>query len=926
MHSHLAIIGKNGELALKPDTSLNVTEKNPMFNDVEMFSQPIELPYDKNRHIIKNMDDVNSTLRATDVEGDQYGFYMDGIHIRHAVMKVQEDVVMNGSLSVNFDATNRTFKDMIADMRCRDVEIPEDILIGEKIGDVNVKVNYIEILRPYVSCYQDPGYVKGYEIKMKPTVLDEVFQPFALGYSFPGECYENASHEADPATDSNLATKIYPNPNKDATGNITVKVPRVKTSYINTSQPYPAAKYCNSRIAYAHHKVEMENEQSTGETSDEIVPASDRKREIQEDKSPYWVLDANRPASGLCFYVAYFLECLFKKLGVAYDMTALTSIEDFNYLAFFSTQCHYDARPKGDVTLSSEEQVNNWLESRGCGGKIRLEDNRPDEYSMLDKGIRKITLNAGEWDSWRVIGDHGLNNRLVSTDLTDGQGNIKINYDWGTGAASNFIVPNSLEPEYYFDCFRSYEVSVNSMTATVMNMYANSDNWPDVNVTEVIESLENSFGVRFCYDAEINKVTVKLLRDMFRDQQPPIHFKGKVLSMKKKTEKITGIRMKYSAESDEQEQRDYIRYGKRDYDTVYDYCDYPQGYTKFASYDEVTNNIDVGNRTGYCDMQTGDFFRIKVSSDASTTTELRPAVFEVGQNKGVEIGDCSKENEDYIKEFVSSFEPIQVNDVAYRGKNYAEQEDPLLVPFVDEDMEHEFLVKKILNPVSTKWGSIDIVYELCMAECYDPTQTDDGQSPLQHHDWGLTIGFLRPGSGTEDVVEYDRGYDHFDNSKWLITSKDYTMNADTFDEHGNFLGTNPQTSFSLKPRAWKPFRYRYVNDELQISTDPKQWENDPSWLIPCIEDERDAQTGLITKRIRSRGMCDTWMIEFFEFLLNRQTYQVEALCTAAELADIPNKWLRKWEIDGKVGLLNQVQYEANVENGLGKVELEFFAL
>ena len=926
MHSHLAIIGKNGELALKPDTSLNVTEKNPMFNDVEMFSQPIELPYDKNRHIIKNMDDVNSTLRATDVEGDQYGFYMDGIHIRHAVMKVQEDVVMNGSLSVNFDATNRTFKDMIADMRCRDVEIPEDILIGEKIGDVNVKVNYIEILRPYVSCYQDPGYVKGYEIKMKPTVLDEVFQPFALGYSFPGECYENASHEADPATDSNLATKIYPNPNKDATGNITVKVPRVKTSYINTSQPYPAAKYCNSRIAYAHHKVEMENEQSTGETSDEIVPVGDRKREIQEDKSPYWVLDANRPASGLCFYVAYFLECLFKKLGVAYDMTALTSIEDFNYLAFFSTQCHYDARPKGDVTLSSEEQVNNWLESRGCGGKIRLEDNRPDEYSMFDKGIRKITLNAGEWDSWRVIGDHGLNNRLVSTDLTDGQGNIKINYDWGTGAASNFIVPNSLEPEYYFDCFRSYEVSVNSMTATVMNMYANSDNWPDVNVTEVIESLENSFGVRFCYDAEINKVTVKLLRDMFRDQQPPIHFKGKVLSMKKKTEKITGIRMKYSAESDEQEQRDYIRYGKRDYDTVYDYCDYPQGYTKFASYDEVTNNIDVGNRTGYCDMQTGDFFRIKVSSDASTTAELRPAVFEVGQNKGVEIGDCSKENEDYIKEFVSSFEPIQVNDVAYRGKNYAEQEDPLLVPFVDEDMEHEFLIKKILNPVSTKWGSIDIVYELCMAECYDPTQTDDGQSPLQHHDWGLTIGFLRPGSGTEDVVEYDRGYDHFDNSKWLITSKNYTMNADTFDEHGNFLGTNPQTSFSLKPRAWKPFRYRYVNDELQISTDPKQWENDPSWLIPCIEDERDAQTGLITKRIRSRGMCDTWMIEFFEFLLNRQTYQVEALCTAAELADIPNKWLRRWEIDGKVGFINQVQYEANIENGLGKVELEFFAL
>lgn len=472
------------------------------------------------------------------------------------------------------------------------------------------------------------------------------------------------------------------------------------------------------------------------------------------------------------------------------------------------------------------------------------------------------------------------------------------------------------------------------MTAKVMQMFANSDNFPDASVSEVIESLENSFGVRFVYDAEINKVTVKLLRDMFRDQQAPIPFKGIVTKMVKMTENLRGIRMKYSAESDAQEQRDNIRYGKRDYDTVYDYCDYPQGYTKFASFDEVTQNIDVGNRTGYCDMQTGNFYRIKVSSDASTTAELRPALFEVGAMHGVELGDCSKEaeDEDAIKEFVSQFEPIQVNDVAYRGKNYANQEDPLLVPFIDEDMEHEFLIKKMLNPVSTKWGSIDIVYELCLAECYDPTKTDDGQSPLQHHDWGLTIGFLRPGSGSEDVVNYERDYDGFDNSKWYITSKNYTMNADTYDEHGNFIGNNPQTSFSLKPRAWKPFLYCvYPDGIIGITTDlsllgtsamKDRWV---PWLIPCDDDQRDQQ-GVITGRIRSRGMCDTWMIEFFRFLLERQKYYVEALCTAAELADIPNKWLRRWEIDGKVGWINIMTYPVNTETGLGKVEIEFFAL
>jgi hypothetical protein len=142
---------------------------------------------------------------------------------------------------------------------------------------------------------------------------------------------------------------------------------------------------------------------------------------------------------------------------------------------------------------------------------------------------------------------------------------------------------------------------------------------------------------------------------------------------------------------------------------------------------------------------------------------------------------------------------------------------------------------------------------------------------------------------------------------------------------GRFLGTDPAGSFSLKPRAWKPFRYKYDGSTLLISTNPKQWETEDGWLIPCVEDERDQQ-GNITARIRSRGMCDTWMIEFFHFMLNRQKYHVEALCTAAELADIPNKWLRRWEIDGKVGWINLMTYPIDVEKGLGKVEMEFFAL
>ena len=68
------------------------------------------------------------------------------------------------------------------------------------------------------------------------------------------------------------------------------------------------------------------------------------------------------------------------------------------------------------------------------------------------------------------------------------------------------------------------------------------------------------------------------------------------------------------------------------------------------------------------------------------------------------------------------------------------------------------------------------------------------------------------------------------------------------------------------------------------------------------------------------------MIEFFHFLLHRQRYQVKALCTAAELADIPKRWLNRFEIDGHIGWINQLEYEINEEKGIGEVTIDFFTI
>ena len=161
----------------------------------------------------------------------------------------------------------------------------------------------------------------------------------------------------------------------------------------------------------------------------------------------------------------------------------------------------------------------------------------------------------------------------------------------------------------------------------------------------------------------------------------------------------------------------------------------------------------------------------------------------------------------------------------------------------------------------------------------------------------------------------------------------YALSLDSIDNMGNEYdyngsqeGIGPGERFSLKICSYKPFRYKGSGASLQISTDPKQWANDPSWLIPCNSDIYNSQTGQLETKIRSRGLYDSFMSELCYFLLNRKKYIIKAETTVAELADIPNHWLERFEIEGKIGFINKIKYQLSVEKELGEVEIEFYCV
>lgn len=930
MNSKLVILANQKPLALTNDFSISLELSNPLFNDNEMFSYPVDVPLEGNRHILKNIDSSDSDLRPVSYEHTPMQIYADGVPFVSGTAVMSDDEEVKDSLSFNIDASTQSFDDLISDLKCNEVEIPsryqEQLLIGEKIDDVNVQVIYnTDVVIKYEGKKGDTKYGSvGNGMRTSTT-----FSPQALGFSFPGACEEtNRNHKA-----KLKETRTYADGNKR-------KMPYVKTSYINVTDAYPSKPFCNARVCYKHYALDDD-----GKTSSSLADYDSNA--VFEDNGKVWVLEADRPQSGICFYVLFFLDCLFESLGVSFDKSALMEVGDFRRLVFFTTKCKYDTKPlyygslytdedeeviagkkkAGDIKLgffrksvtkdnidTLFDDVNDWLDSRGCGGKLSVE-------SPKDKSMEEIVYYNATFSLITKSDPRFPESSYTEAILDSVKEATKKTATVGDGGVASITTKTTITKA--------------QMSASVVQMYANKENFPSESVSSVIESLENQFGIKFSYDYEQKKVTAYLIRDVFRKQNAqPRTFHADVHSITKLSEKITGVKVGYSAESDSKEQKQNITNGVKDYDTDYDYIEYPKDRTVTnLNYKDIIHNVYNNQMNVFVDLKTGNKYRVKIDSVFTDASNMYPSLFEVGAYKGVEYGDCSTENEDFVQEFLSDFKPVGMVDVNYHkalaassdnvcftdsaiqpssGSNiegyvataingsYAQN---IMAAFVDEDMEHEFVTQYIKNTMSSQVADFYVTETLNLVESYDPSGTDDGNSPLQSYDWGMSIAIMRGGGVDSKCETYDPDYDGFGNSKWRTTVGQYALTNDSVDNYGNVYdyngseeGIGNEERFSLKPRAWVQ----------------------PDWATePLVVNDSD---------IKNRGYFDTFMIDYAYFLLNRKKYRIYCTASVAQIMDVQNHWREWWLIDGKKCLINKISTDISVKDGLGEVQLDVYSI
>lgn len=938
----LQVFSNNKPLVLPDNFSLDFSLKNPMFNDTESYSYPVQIPFDGNRHILSNLDSPNSTVRPVSLERTPMRINVSGIPVFTGEMQTTADEELNDSLSINAIG-GKAFKNLIADLQCRDIPVKDEILIGEKLGMVRV---YFTGTKKILVSYQS----KRNDRRFNEIEHDMEYNAKAVASFLP------------PATGFCIQGRTVPSSRIDDIGNYkqgeivddyTPIIPEILESYINVDKPYPFP-YCNARVAYKHLAPGKKDEDGNETTS--------KKKKIDTD-NPYFVLEADRPASGVCFYVLYFLDCLFDYLGLQWDNSELMQIEDMKRLCFFTTKCSYYEVPDvwrkdaqgNDVTeheYSNLDYINEWLKAHGCGSTLSYSNGEEEEnHGMVSCG--NITLPLGTDLNYYETGSRTDYIFIMKEDV------ILPNKGTATVDLEEMVITEmGSETHEYTDTFSEIDLKAKfsdpkfqKVTAEYNRMYADSGNFPTDTVTSLIESLENQFGIRFVYDAETHKVTARLLRNMYRNGNSPQKFTGYIESVTPVVEKTTGVRICYSEESDSKEQKNNIRDKDKKYSLDYDYIDYPdpakpmgargmvpacttdvtKTYMDFVDHAERTDN------TCYIDANTGNAFRVKVSGEAANPEDLQPAWFEAGGLKGIEIGDCSEDNEDNVIELTSSLVPTQMTDINSKNVRNAgtttdpttgnmavleKANQPILAVFLEEDMEREYSKQSLVFPADIRYGVMNVNVEMRQRESYDPNTTDSGNSPLQEKEWGLAVSVMR-GGGTESTMQiYDANYDNCGNYRWMTTVGTYAMTPDSLDTLGNEYDYNGDNGlgivgehFSLKIRAYKTPEWA-----------PNGIYVDPSGNIHhlCREDYID-NTGN-KHYIRSRGTGDRFMIEHAHFLLNRRKFLIRGTCEAIALAEIPNHWTERWQIGDKVGYIDQIEAKAFNDTNLLEYTITFFEI
>ena len=821
---------------LSEDASITITDTSEIFASGDVWSHSFTLNVRANAHIFGTAGDMHGSRLHEQINKRRARLWVEGVALYLGYLKLDDEVEVDakGNVDVIFESGQKTFDEMIEGAKANQVPMMSDIQIGMALWRKRWTKFRVKLQASLAgSQLSDNALIE--RITFSGPVTRNGNEWF--DFSYDGESDGNSSQQ--------YPRMVFPNGDFTDYGHV---APDENQNHINTDTPYDDSHpYCNVALCYQKYGYQKKNPDGSIYNDYSSEPEAQRGYEI---------MPANRLNSAPNFFVIYWIKALMKHLGIYIEENQMMDVEDLRRLFFVNTKCAYEepANLKGAN-----------LTRYGKYFRYKWQTDYIPEYINSQKNI-----NAEE------SGFVGKNVKIISGFIPS---SISL---------SDRISISVSEIEEWSDSDKKSYLSHNRF---YHKAFASSDCFPNVDISDVISAIENGFGVRLLFDSNFQRVRIVLLRNIFRNDDVQ-NVECEIISEGKVENSIRGFRMSYGESEDTtfyyKGFADKLPHKKELWADNSDKHDYSK-WDLDANYGQIIHKISAFDKTCYVTKDNGNAYGIKVDKNAKRYDELHPSLFEYAGYMDAEDGDCTGD-EETIETINVGFVPAIMNDVNFEqerkngdtaqrfalfvdatmkprridlsdGKDY---DDPKTAYDIDKLYSDDSPAAKmksddgIVKPgefaarsdmyascngatseLSTTFfhifntsitfdidGHINEGYRLYLQDNFDPN--DDGISPIETKDWGLTLGIMR-GSGSDSYVNYEADPDDGEgNDTWeIMPGSNVSAHPDTCDNYGNEWDYNGTIHVDSAAEAESEIRSRYPDTANTIL--------DPRWPVTAQE-------------------------------------------------------------------------------------------
>lgn len=733
---------------LPEDASITITDTSEIFASGDVWSSSFKLNILANIHIFGTAGEIHGSRLHEQINKRRARLWVLGIplFLGYLMLDDEVDVDENGDVDVTFESGQKTFEEMIEGTSARNVSVG-DVVIGVALNRKRLlKITHIKgEFKPMI--YQGGTFGSG----SNAHVVDR--NPILE--------FEGSMNSFSPYTHRWPKLVL----SKGVLDNLATEETGEQIDYTNVQEPYSDKNpFCNVNVSYQKKHKEIPRDPNSEDVTDRgyiVRLANGNNTTTGGDNETRF---NNAPN----FYLLHWLKRLFMDLGIHIEENQMLDVEDLKRVFLANLGCFYEEMDLNNDTLENYTSGSQEWERYGM-------------YSFPENFIsKKHTFFQGDEDQHKVLIHRIESERFGNHNSLTGE-IVSIDYE-------------KLAVE---------ETGINGYLA-----YATGDNYPNVDISEIIKATESAFGVRFLFSNDFRRVRIVLLRNIFKDNNIQ-KLNCDIISAPKQENGIRGFKMTYGGDKDDttffyKGFDDMLPKKKEIWKDNSDTHDYSQ-WKLDADYADILTRVTSFNKTCYVTPVNGNAYGVKIDEEEEV---FFPSLFEYAGYMDAEDGDCTGE-EETIKTVTVNAKPLIMNnsDGAYSVLHGGDMKAPglaqmaALIPV----LENYLFTTKIEWDTMPAHGSgggsathheenVKVWADIFIKEGYIANLQDnysftgnDGTS-FDKADIGLCFGIMR-GSGDDAFVKYEDDETEGENpiNQWweVVPGSGAVCHPDTCNEYGD---------------------------------------------------------------------------------------------------------------------------------------------